>query len=98
MMENFVEPLAGTFMVAQELSQKPDYPWAAAGEPVRVVWRPVIDYEDMTAYLRAWPDKLVAFVTQRLADDDMRACTRELYEYICQADADGPAFESWRNT
>lgn len=97
-MRDLTEPAAGIFRIAQELSQKPDCPWAEAGEPVRVVWRPVIDYEDMTAYLRAWPDKLTAFVTQRLADDDMGPFTRELYEYICRADADGPDFEQWRNT
>lgn len=85
-------------MVARKLSQKQDFPRTGGAEPLRVVWRPLIDYTDMTAYLRAWPDKLVCFVTQRLADDDMRPFTRELYEYICQADGDGPAFEEWRNT
>ena len=58
----------------------------------------VMDYSDMTDYIRAWPDKLVSFVALRLCDDDMSAFARELYEYICVPDRDGPAFEEWRNT
>lgn len=65
-------------------------------EPIRVDAVSAIDYADMTDYIQSWPDKLVAFAAQRLADDDMRAFARALYEYICQADADGPAFEEWR--
>lgn len=57
-----------------------------------------LDYSDMTDYIRAWPDKLVSFVAHRLCDDDMTAFARELYEYICVGDRDGPAFEDWRMT
>lgn len=57
-----------------------------------------LDYSDMTDYIRAWPDKLVSFVALRLCDDDMAAFTRELYEYICVPDRDGPDFEEWRTT
>lgn len=66
--------------------------------PIRVECRGQIDYGDMTDYIRAWPDKLVSFVADRLCDDDMAAFTRALYEYICEADHDGPAFEEWRLT
>lgn len=97
-MRNFVESPAAEIMIAEELSKKQDFSRADDGEPVRAVWRSPIDYGDMAAYVKAWPDKLAAFAVQRLADDDMAAFTRELYEYICQADADGPAFEEWRNT
>lgn len=57
-----------------------------------------ICYEDMAQYVRAWPDKLVAFVAERLCDDGMEGFVRELYEYICVADQDGPGFEEWRTT
>lgn len=67
-------------------------------EPIKGEISPVIDYSDMAEYLRSWPDKLVAFVTDRLVDDNMAAFTRELYEYICEADRNGPAFEEWRKT
>ena len=62
--------------------------WGTVGQP--------LDYADMTDYIKAWPDKLVSFVALRLCDDDMAAFARELYEYICVADHDGPAFEEWR--
>ena len=55
-----------------------------------------LNYADMTDYIRSWPDKLVSFVAGRLCDDDMDPFARELYEYICVADHDGPAFEEWR--
>lgn len=57
-----------------------------------------LDYADMTDYIRAWPDKLVSFVADRLCDDDMAGFARALYEYLCTADRDGPAFEQWRRT
>lgn len=65
-------------------------------EPLRVELPPGPDYADMADYIRSWPDKLVTFVADRLCDDDMAPFVRELYEYICQADRDGPAFEEWR--
>lgn len=67
-------------------------------EPIRVDAVSAIDYSDMADYIQSWPDKLVAFVTSRLVDDDMQGFARELYEYINQADADGPAFEEWRKS
>lgn len=63
---------------------------ASVGQP--------LDYTDMTDYIRSWPDKLVSFVADRLCDDDMKTFARELYEYICWPDTDGPAFEEWRKT
>lgn len=65
-------------------------------EPVRVLAGKAIDYADMSDYIKAWPDKLVTFVADRLCDDDMTAFVRELYEYICEGDRDGPPFEEWR--
>lgn len=66
------------------------------GEPIRVEVPAALDYEGMVDYIRSWPDKLVSFVAARLCDDDMGPFARELYEYICAADHDGPAFEEWR--
>lgn len=68
------------------------------GEPLRAEVPPALDYGDMTDYIRSWPDKLVSFVAGRLCDDDMDAFARELYEYLCAAGPDGPAFEEWRRT
>lgn len=65
-------------------------------EPTRVDAVSAIDYADMSDYIQSWPDKLVSFVSDRLADDDMAGFARELYEHICEADKDGPAFEEWR--
>ena len=65
-------------------------------EPIRIDAVSAIDYADMADYIQSWPDKLVAFVSDRLADDDMNPFVRELYQYICEADKDGPAFEEWR--
>ena len=62
--------------------------WGAVAQP--------LDSGDMRDYIRSWPDKLVSFVAHRLCDDDMDYFARELYEYICVADHDGPAFEKWR--
>lgn len=67
-------------------------------ELLRVDLPPGLDYADMADYIRSWPDKLVTFVADRLCDDDMAAFARSLYEYICQADRDGPDFEKWRLT
>lgn len=67
-------------------------------EPIRVEVGQPLDYADMTDYIRSWPDKLVSFVADRLCDDDMAEFARELYEYICEADAEGPNFEEWRVT
>ena len=61
------------------------------------VGRP-LDYGDISDYIRAWPDKVVSFVAHRLCDDDMAPFVRELYEYICVGDRDGPDFEEWRKT
>ena len=97
-MKKLTEPAAGNSMVAQELSQKRDYSGAEDGGPIRAVWTAAPDYRAMTEYIRLWPGKLAAFVDQRLADDDLRPFARGLYEYLCQADGDGPAFEAWRNT
>lgn len=57
-----------------------------------------MDYSDMADYIRSWPDKLVSFVVERLCDDDMALFVRELYEYFCVPDADGPGFEQWRRS
>ena len=65
-------------------------------EPVAVPLGQPLNYLDMTDYIKAWPDKLVSFVAFRLCDDDMDRFARELYEYICVADRDGPSFEDWR--
>lgn len=65
-------------------------------EPIRIEVPAALDYADMTDYIRSWPDKLVSFVSDRLCDDDFHAFARELYEYICVPDRDGPSFERWR--
>ena len=64
--------------------------------PIRVSVGQPLNYEDMTDYIRSWPDKVVSFVADRLCDDDMQSFARQLYEYICWPDADGPNFEEWR--
>jgi hypothetical protein len=66
----------------------------AWGEAVEA--RPRIDYEELSKYIEAWPDKAIARLRDRLADDDFRAVTQELYDYICEEDKNGPAFEEWR--
>ena len=65
-------------------------------EPTRIEGPDALDYADMDAYIRAWPDKLVSFVCERLCDDEFDPVAWELYEYICYPDRDGPAFEAWR--
>ena len=69
-----------------------------SGEPLRVEVPAALDYGDMVDYIRSWPDKLVTFVATRLCDEDMAPFARELYEYICVSDREGPAFEEWRVT
>lgn len=54
-----------------------------------------LDYSRMIEYIRFWPEKLVSFVGDRLCDDDFNPFARELYEYLCVSDRDGPAFEEW---
>ncbi len=71
-------------------------PKNGSDDPIRVSVGQPLNYEDMTDYIRSWPDKLVSFVADRLCDDDMQPFARELYEYICWPDADGPNFEEWR--
>ena len=66
-------------------------------EPIRVEIGQ-INYEDMVDYIKSWPDKLVSYVSDHLADDDMKDFVKGLYNNICYADQDGPAFEEWRNT
>lgn len=65
-------------------------------EPVRAPAS--VDYQDLAEYLRAWPDKLVEFFCARLCEDGWDPCVRELYEYVCVPDRDGPGFEEWRRT
>lgn len=62
-----------------------------------VVWVPgmEIDYEALAVYIRSWPDKLISFFADRLADDDMQPTVREFFEYASVADRDGPGFEEW---
>lgn len=67
-------------------------------EPVMVSAGAPIDYRELTAYIRAWPDKLVTFVAGRLADDDMQEFARELYEECCWPDQNGPDFRKWVRT
>lgn len=65
-------------------------------EPLPVECTVRIDYKHMSDYIKRWPEKLVAFVADRLCDDDFQEFTRELYGYICEPDEYGPAFEEWR--
>lgn len=69
-----------------------------AEDTARVDLAYVKDYSDMCDYIQSWPDKLVAFVVDHLVDDDMQDFAKALYEYICEPDKDGPAFEDWRKT
>lgn len=64
-------------------------------EQLQVFVPAVLDYSRMTDYIRSWPGKLVSFVSDRLCDDDFDLFARELYEYLCVPDRDGPAFEEW---
>lgn len=66
------------------------------GEPIRVEVPAALNYADIVDYIRSWPNKLVTFVVDRLCDDEMEPFARDLYEYICVPDRDGPAFEEWR--
>lgn len=65
---------------------------------IRVKMGQPLNYTDMVDYIKAWPDKLVTFVAERLCEDHMAVFARELYEHICCRDADGPDFEQWRQT
>lgn len=64
-------------------------------EPIRVEAGEPVDYRELAAYIRAWPDKLVRFVAGRLADDDMQEFAQELYEECCWPDKDGPDYREW---
>ena len=64
-------------------------------EIIRVEIPAVLDYSGITSYIRAWPDKLVSFVSDRICDDDFCSFAMELYEYLREADRDGPAFDVW---
>jgi hypothetical protein len=66
--------------------------------PITVDVTNPIDYADMMAYLESWPGKLLEFMSDHLADDDKREFVQELYDYICEPDEHGPAFEEWRKT
>ena len=68
------------------------------GGPICVDAVSAIDYSDMSDYIQSWPDKLVAFVSDHLADDFMKPVIPVLLEYINEADGNGPAFEKWRAT
>lgn len=63
-------------------------------EPIRVEVKP-LDYVELTEYIKAWPDKLIEFVSRRLADDDMREFAQELYDECCWPDRNGPDFRDW---
>ena len=57
-----------------------------------------INYCDVAEYIKSWPDKLVSYVCDHLVDDDMHEFVEGLYDHICYADKDGPAFEEWRKS
>lgn len=61
----------------------------------KIIVPAALDYSRMADYIRSWPEKLVSFVGDRLCDDDFYPFARELYEYLCVPDGDGPAFEEW---
>lgn len=75
-----------------------DSPKNRTESTLRVELPGAVDYSDMADYIRSWPDKLVSFVVERLCDDDMALFVRELYEYICWGDHDGPPYEEWRRS
>lgn len=62
---------------------------------IKVEISPALDYSRITSYIRAWPDKLVNFVSDRICDDDFHSFALELYEYLREADRDGPAIDTW---
>lgn len=67
-------------------------------EPIRVEAGEPIDYIEFEEYLRSWPDKLVAFTCDYLADDEYRVFVRDLFCYCCEKDKDGPDFREWVRT
>lgn len=62
-------------------------------EPIRVEVKP-LDYVELTEYIKACPDKLVEFVSWRIADDDMREFAQELYDEYCWPDRNGTDFRN----
>lgn len=75
-----------------------DRDFGVADEPVCFVdgSHPVIDYEDLLEYLKAWPDRLYRYLEEHLVDDESGGFVQGLYEDVCQADQYGPGFEEWR--
>lgn len=64
--------------------------------PICVTPKAAIDCKAMAEYILAYPEKAAALLADRIADDDMAAFREDLYEHICVADWNGPAFEKWR--
>lgn len=68
-------------------------------EPIRVEARlRISDYVSLSTYAALYRDKLIAFFRDHLVDDKYQPFVQDFYEYACEADADGPAFEEWRKT
>lgn len=57
---------------------------------------PLIDYSDLSDYMKAYPDKVAKWLAHRIVDDDMKHIAEEFYEVACHPDSDGPDFELWR--
>lgn len=57
---------------------------------------PLIDYSDLSDYMKSYPDKVAKWLAHRIVDDDMTHLAEEFYEVACWSDCDGPNFEEWR--
>lgn len=68
-------------------------------EPIRVEARlRISDYVALSTYAALHPDKLITFFRDHLVDDEYQPFVQGFYEYACQEDEDGPAFEEWRKS
>lgn len=59
---------------------------------------PCIDYFGLSEYVKAWPDKLVAFFRDHVPDDEYHEFVRDFWDYCKEGDGDGPAIERWLET
>lgn len=90
-MSKFDEGTSGVRLIYHKESPKNGTEY----EAIKVEISSVLDYSRLTSYIRTWPNKLVSFVSDRICDDDFHSFALELYEYLRDADRDGPAFDTW---
>ena len=55
-----------------------------------------MDHVELMDYLRACPEKLLTYLDEHIADDDLQAFLRGFWDFARNDPAGGPTLRAWR--